>query len=280
MNYIVAIPSYNRSDIISKKTLSMLKDGGVNKEKIFIFVANNEEYKKYLHALQTYTDLYNKIIVGKLGITHQRNFIKKYFKENQRIVSIDDDIEGLYKLTNSTLARIQHVDTFFKEAFERLNREGLYIWGIYPVRNPYFMQNTVTTGLKFIIGGLYGFINRKLTDLNPSSESEGKEDYEQSILYYKKDGGVLRYNNVTIKTKFLAKGGLGELDKRFEINKKSANYLEKTYPDLVSIFHRKNGMTEIKLRNVKSVLPIRTKTVKTVKTVKTKKVKTKTIKRR
>ena len=279
MNYIVAIPSYNRSDIISKKTLSMLKDGGVNKEKIFIFVANNEEYKKYLHALQTYTDLYNKIIVGKLGITHQRNFIKKYFKENQRIVSIDDDIEGLYKLNNSTLARIQHVDAFFKEAFERLNREGLYIWGIYPVMNPYFMQNTVTTGLKFIIGGLYGFINRKLTDLNPSSESEGKEDYEQSILYYKKDGGVLRYNNVTIKTKFLAKGGLGELDKRFEINKKSANYLEKTYPDLVSIFHRKNGMTEIKLRNVKSVLPIRTKT-KTVKTVKTKKVKTKTIKRR
>ena len=279
MNYIVAIPSYNRSDIISKKTLSMLNDGGVNKEKIFIFVANNEEYKKYLHALQTYTDLYNKIIVGKLGITHQRNFIKKYFKENQRIVSIDDDIEGLYKLNNSTLARIQHVDAFFKEAFERLNREGLYIWGIYPVMNPYFMQNTVTTGLKFIIGGLYGFINRKLTDLNPSSESEGKEDYEQSILYYKKDGGVLRYNNVTIKTKFLAKGGLGELDKRFEINKKSANYLEKTYPDLVSIFHRKNGMTEIKLRNVKSVLPIRTKT-KTVKTVKTKKVKTKTIKRR
>jgi hypothetical protein len=279
MNYIVAIPSYNRSDIISKKTLSMLKDGGVNKEKIFIFVANNEEYKKYLHALQTYTDLYNKIIVGKLGITHQRNFIKKYFKENQRIVSIDDDIEGLYKLTNSTLVKIQHVDAFFKEAFERLNKEGLYIWGIYPVRNPYFMQNTVTTGLKFIIGGLYGFINRKLTDLNPSSESEGKEDYEQSILYYKKDGGVLRYNNVTIKTKFLAKGGLGELDKRFEINKKSANYLEKTYPDLVSIFHRKNGMTEIKLRNVKSVLPIRTKT-KTVKTVKTKKVKTKTIKRR
>jgi hypothetical protein len=52
---------------------------------------------------------------------------------------------------------------------------------------------------------------------------------------------------VTIKTKFLAEGGVGP--DRFEENKIAADYLQKKYPELVSIFYRKNGMTEIRLVN-------------------------------
>ena len=246
MPYVVAIPSYNRPNEILAKTLKTLKTGHVNKNSIYIFVANNDERKKYEEVVSK--DLYGKIVVGKLGIANQRIFIKHYFNNNQQVVSIDDDVEALYKMTNAEpakLIKITNVDKFFKDAFDRLKKEKLFIWGIYPVRNPFFMQNTVSTGLKFIIGALYGFIVRKTSELEPSINAEGKEDYEQSILYYKKDGGVLRYNNVTIKTKFLAKGGLGA--DRFEMNKKAAEYLQKTYPDLVTIFHRKNGMTEIKL---------------------------------
>jgi hypothetical protein len=118
------------------------------------------------------------------------------------------------------------------------------MWGIYPVRNPFFMKKKTSKGLSFIIGALHGYIVRHDKSLEPSTSSEGKEDYHQSILYYLKDGGVLRFNDVTIKTKFLAKGGLGQ--DRFERNKKSAKYLQRTYPKLVSIFHRKNGMSEIR----------------------------------
>ena len=254
MSYVVAIPSYNRPNEIVLKTLKTLKSGHVNKNSIYIFVANNDEQKKYEAVVSK--ELYGKIVVGKLGIANQRIFIKHYFKENQHVVSIDDDVEALFKMTNTEpakLIKITNVDKFFKDAFDRLKKEKLFIWGIYPVRNPFFMQNKVTTCLKFIIGALYGFIVRKTTELEPSIKAEGKEDYEQSILYYKKDGGVLRYNNVTIKTKFLAKGGLGA--DRFEMNKKAAEYLQKTYSDLVTIFHRKNGMTEIKLARVEQRIP-------------------------
>jgi hypothetical protein len=267
MSYVVAIPSYNRPNEIVKKTLKTLKDGGINKNTIYIFVANTNEEKKYAEIVPK--ELYGKIVVGKLGIANQRIFIKHYFKENQHVVSIDDDVEALFKMTNTTgtprpetakLIKITNVDRFFKDAFDRLKKEKLFIWGIYPVNNAFFMKNKVTTGLKFIIGALYGFIVRKTTELEPSIHAEGKEDYEQSILYYKKDGGVLRYNNVTIKTKFLAKGGLGA--DRFAMNKKAAEYLKKTYPELVTIFHRKNGMTEIRLANIKQVekdTPIKTR---------------------
>jgi len=258
MSYVVAIPSYNRPNEIVNKTLKTLKDGGINKNSIYIFMANEDERKKYEEILPK--ELYGKLVVGKLGIANQRIFIKHYFKENQHVVSIDDDVEALFRLSDkggvgknpqAKLIKITNVDKFFKDAFDKLKKEKLFIWGIYPVRNPFFMQNNVTTGLKFIIGALYGFIVRKTPELEPSINAEGKEDYEQSILYYKKDGGVVRYNNVTIKTKFLAKGGLGQ--DRFAMNKKAAEYLKKTYPELVTIFNRKNGMTEIKLANVKQI---------------------------
>lgn len=236
----IAIPTYNRSDILERKTLSTLERGGISPSQIYIFVANEAEKKLYETIPSS---KYNKIIVGKLGITNQRIFIKNYFKEGEYVVSIDDDVEGLYKLSGDKLKEIK-MKPFFEKALEELKKEKRYMWGIYPVRNIYFMKNETSKGLSFVIGALHGYIVRHDKKLDPSTSLECKEDYETSILYYLKDGGVLRFNNITIKTKFLAKGGLG--DDRFERNKKSAKYLKRTYPKLVYIFHRKNGMTEIR----------------------------------
>jgi hypothetical protein len=242
----IAIPTYQRSTVIEKKTLNTLLEGGVPPSEIYIFVANKQEFNAYQVVDKS---KYNKIVIGKIGIANQRIFIKHYFEEGSRVVSIDDDVEGLYKLSNEKLVQIHKVHDFFKKAFHQLDQENKYMWGIYPVRNPFFMKPTITTTLSFIIGALHGYIVRHDKSIEPSSKSEGKEDYEQSILYYLKDGGVVRFNDVTIKTKFLAPGGLGK--DRFERNRLSANYLHKKYPKIVTIFHRKNGMTEIKLTRKK-----------------------------
>ena len=236
----IAIPTYNRSNVIERKTLTTLLGGGIKPSQIYIFVANETEKKLY-EAIPP--SKYNQIIVGKLGIVNQRNFIKDYFKEGDHVVSIDDDIEGLYRLHSGKLTKIKDVHSFFMKAFDVLTKEKKYMWGIYPVFNPYFMNNTVSKNLSFIIGALHGYIVRHDKSLNLTTQV--KEDYEQSILYYLKDGGVIRFNNVTIKTKFLAPGGVGK--DRFARNKKSAKYLQKKYPSLVTIFHRKNGMAEIRL---------------------------------
>jgi hypothetical protein len=242
-NYVVAIPTYNRAQEVVSKTLTTLLDGKVSKDRIYLFVANKSQEKLYEEAVPK--TMYHKIVVGKLGITNQRKFISKYFPENQYIVSVDDDVEELLMMKNpETLVKIKDVDKFFNEAYAELKSENLYIWGIYPVRNPFFMKKKISTDLKFVIGVLFGYINRHLKKLEPSIHSETKEDYEQSILYYKMDGGVLRYNYITPKTKFNAPGGLGT--DRFERNKNAAEYLKKTYPDIITIFHRKSGMTEVR----------------------------------
>ena len=238
MEYVVAIPSYNRPNEIIKKTLKTLADGGVSKERIFIFVANDEQ-------AELYKPTGYKIVVGVLGIANQRVFISKYFPIGQYIISLDDDVEELQTLHESKLVKLTDLHTFFTSSYETLMRENLFIWGIYPVRNAFFMKSGVMTkSLKFLIGVCYGYINRNIPELYPTAE--GKEDIEQSILYFKRDGGVIRFNNIAVKTKFNAEGGLGK--DRFEMNEKASQLLQKKYPDVVKIFHRKNGMSEVRLK--------------------------------
>ena len=246
MTYVIAIPTYNRYDKLVSKTLQMLKDGGVKKSKIFIFVANKKEYEKYNELVPT--SMYNEIIIGKKGIKNQRVFISKYFPEGEHIVSIDDDVEKIEQLKGAKLQQIKNVDKFFSDSFKLLKKEKLYIWGVYPVHNPFFMKNNVSFGLKFLIGVLFGYINRHDNKLYPKTSV--KEDFEQSILFYKMDGGVVRYNNIVPKTVFFAKGGVGIASERIDSYKKASNYLNKKYPEYItSVFTRDNGLTEVKLGN-------------------------------
>ena len=238
----IAIPSYNRPDTIGKQTLKFLKDGGVANEHIYIFVANKAEAKRYETSIPN--DLYGTIVVGKKGISCQRTFIATYFPIGQYVVSIDDDVDRLEMLCGENmLVQITDVNGFFLDAYEALIKENLFIWGLYPVRNAFFMSSGYSTNLKFIMGGLNGFINRRVV---PSGKIAEKEDCELSILYFLKDGGMLRYNDVTIKTKKHARGGLGKLDQRFDANEKASKYLKRKYPDLITVFHRKNGMAEVR----------------------------------
>jgi hypothetical protein len=245
MEYVVAIPSYNRPNEIIKKTLKTLADGGVDMERIFIFVANEEQ-------AELYKPTGYKIIIGVIGIANQRVFISNYFPVGQYIISLDDDVEELQTLHESKLVRLTDLHTFFTSSYEILMRENLFIWGIYPVRNAFFMKSGVMTKtLKFLLGVCYGYINRNLKELYPTAE--GKEDIEQSILYYKRDGGVIRFNHVAVKTKFNSVGGLGK--DRYEMNEKASQLLKERYPDVVTIFKRKNGMCEVRLKEKKGRSP-------------------------
>lgn len=268
-DYVVVIPTYNRQDVVFKKTISTLLNGGVSSSHIYLFVANKEQERLYIDAVPK--DSYNKIVVGKKGIANQRKFIANYFKEGQYVISMDDDVEEFQmlkstrraitqkkrKLTNDKLVKMANVHKFFMDAYKIMKKENLYIWGVYPVKNVLFMYPRYTTDLRFIIGVTFGFIVRHDRKLEPSIQSETKEDYEQTILYYKKDGGVLRFNNIVPKTKFNSPGGLGT--DRYERNLKAAEYLAKTYSDIVKRNDRSDGTPEIKLALVPRVIETDTK---------------------
>jgi hypothetical protein len=238
MEYIIAIPSYNRAKEIQLKTLKYLKECGIEDDVITVFVANEEEKNIYTTA-----GVRNKIVVGVLGITNQRNFIMNYFPLGQYVISMDDDIERLEEAIDGKFRPIIDLKKVFKENYQLMLEENRYIWGTYPVHNIFFIRKPIHTDLKFIIGVCYGYINRRIM---LDVECEGKEDIQNSILHYLKDGGVLRINTIVAKTKFNAVGGLGI--ERYEANKRAAEALHLKYPTLTTIFQRKNGTHEIRLK--------------------------------
>jgi hypothetical protein len=247
----IVIPTYKRYELLQEKTLKTLKDAKVPAKIIHIFVADEDEAVKYRASLDK--SLYGKIVVGVKGITAQRKFIVSYYPIGEKIVSIDDDVCSIMELDkNKKLQNIKDLYAFFNKAFVDLKKHKLYLFGLYATPNPFYMlgQPAVTTNLKFIIATVYGFINRHDKDLVPHVPE--KEDVELTLACFVKDGGVLRYNYVSFKTKFKnALGGLGGIEKRFDANKYSAEYLVKKYPKYTRIKIRKNGMYEIVLREYK-----------------------------
>ena len=126
VNYVVAIPTYNRQDVLENKTLKTLIDGGVSKNKIYLFVANQEQYRLYEESIPK--NMYKEIIIGKKGIANQRNFIANYFDEGQYVVSMDDDVEEFQMLRGEKLAKLKNIDDFFVDAYKLLKKTN-YLFG-------------------------------------------------------------------------------------------------------------------------------------------------------
>jgi hypothetical protein len=240
MDYVITIPTYKRYKEINKKTLSTLSLYNIPSNKIYIFVADDEEKSEYEKHISS--DDYNEMVVGFLGITAQRNFITNYFPDDTYIISMDDDIEKILKLGHE----IDNFEELIKSNYELMKQNNCDTWGIYPVNNIFFMKNQkeYTYDFKFIIGCLYGFINNKKYILN--SDYKVKGDYELSVLSYMNCSAIMRCNHISVKTKFYAVGGLGK-NREIE-NNNAVKYLIDTYSLYFSRKVRKDGREEIRCK--------------------------------
>ena len=282
--YVVAIPSYKRPKTLNNKSLRVLKEQKINPNRIHIFVSDKDQEKIYKEELDE-SD-YNKIIVGKPGIKNIRNFMPKYFKEGQKIFYMDDDISQIYQnynngkildkleknnsyneknnlyneknnvynKKNNKLSNIKNLHQFIEDAFKLAKKKKMDNWGVYPVENPYFMKPTTkktedftSTYLSYIIGFMTGVINNRNAEIRTIDD---KEDYERSIKYYLKDGGVLRFNNITCRTNCYKEPGGMQVERTKKRIHDSAVYLTKKYPELCSLnTKKKSGFTEVRLKD-------------------------------
>lgn len=239
--YVIAIPSYKRAELCKAKTLHMLSNHKIDMRLIHIYVIA-EEYQTYKKLLPEY-----KIIVGKKGLVPQREFMIHQFPEGKHIVFLDDDIESV----DLSLSKFRTLDSFFKEAFQITQDNRAFMWGVYPVFNPFFRKprEEIDTRLNYIVGAFYGVINRHDPSLSLQLTKNGqKEDVERTIKYYKKDGVVVRFSRIGFVTKYYGKdGGLGTFESRLELMKKASLRLKKKYPEYGDVKTKKTGMTEFRL---------------------------------
>ena len=235
--YSIAIPSHNRSKLIKEKVLAFLEKHYIDPCNIYIFV-DNDEVEIYDQALLGCG--YN-IVIGKKGIAEQRMAISNFFDEDDMIVSLDDDVEEIYHYKQP----IEDFNQLVLDTFEKLYQNNLTLAGVYPTNNPFYFKDDDTKDLRFCIGQLKMFINKRHVE---EREYVLLEDYENTIKHYQFRGGVLRLNNIGLKANYNSlKGGLKEYrtdeKKQIEIIK-----FTKKYPKYCSI--KKSGKDIILNRKV------------------------------
>jgi len=251
-DYVVCIPSYKRAELCNEKTLSTLNKMKIPSDKINVYVADKEEYEQYKEVLNP--KLYNKLVIGIKGLVPQRQFIMEQWPEGKHIVFFDDDVASI-DLKMSKF-KSKSLDFFFREAFNESKKQKSFIWGVYPVFNPFFRKarEEISTCLNYIVGAFYGIINRpnlKSIQLTLTKENGQKEDVERTIKYFVEDGIVVRFNRVGFVTKYYGKeGGLGTFEARLKPMLEASQKLKKEFPEYGEISTKKNGMTEFRLKKI------------------------------
>ena len=181
--------------------------------------------------------------------------------EGKHIVFFDDDVASI-DLSMSKIFKGKSLDFFFKYAFKECKKMKSFMWGVYPVFNPFFRKarDELSTCLNYIVGAFYGIINRpnlKSIQLTLTKENGQKEDVERTIKYFIEDGIVLRFNKIGFETKYYGKsGGLGTFEARLKPMLEASKLLKKTYPEYGEISTKKNGMTEFRLKKIPSNLDL------------------------
>jgi len=229
IDYAIAIPSYHRPECIRDKTLSLLFDAGIPAKKITIFVSTEEDAEKYQEIVPS--NLYTQIVnLNVRGIGKTRNAIHDHYPEKKCIIEIDDDIKGLFfRKDDKTLVPVgDKLEQVIDAGFKLCLANGIGLWGVYPIANPFFMSSGYTTKLCYIIAAFMGVINTH--DPAMKVHVDDKEDFERSILFYRRDKKLLRFNTVCIDSAYYKEKG-GMQDHRTEATiRAGADYLLKTYP--------------------------------------------------
>jgi hypothetical protein len=248
-DYVVAIPSYGRPDTIKNKTIPTLIRGGVPPEKIHVHVRGEDQHQEYLESLDAET--YGQLIKyeAKPGAMGFRNYLARAYPVGSRVVFCDDDLTRVVKMIDEkTLEDVPSLPDLFVESFSALETLGFNLWGIYPVMNPYFMKPKIRVDLSFIIGTMYGVIIRH--DECELIGTNDKDDYEKSIKFYLRDGGVLRLEYIAVDTKYIGEpGGMQEF-RTEETLSEGVKYLLEKYPEFVT-YHvsPSRGTPEVRLKD-------------------------------
>lgn len=255
MEYQIAIPSYKRAELLKQKTIALLERFNVSKDKITIFVANEEEAEIYKKALPDYT-----IVVAVKGLLAARAFYNSYYPKDTRILNLDDDMAELKQ--RNAVDKLEDYsgsfDDIVKLGFSICEAEGARLWGINPVSNAFFMKDCVTVGLRYICGNFHGSYagDEVVTGADRANKESSGEDFETTLRSFVRYGAVVRIEYLCPTTKYFAGGGIdaelkdnGIPDR--QTDHKAALYdIAARFPDLATIVTKANDVTNIRLKPV------------------------------
>lgn len=202
MDYVIAIPSYKRAELLMQETMQTLKD--IDLCRIHVFLSEDDS------QLMTYSRLLdhrvNEVITTAKNATEKFNAIHDYFEPGTKVFVMEDDVQLVYGSGKVNDGRpVADVDAMIRTGFDAIGDAG--IWGIVPHSNAFYFSGGVSQSLKLIVAHAFGFVATRDPWLAVSQPS--KTDYERTARYWTRYGRVTRLDNYGAKTKsYTQKGGM------------------------------------------------------------------------
>lgn len=257
IEYQIAIPSYKRANLLKNVTLKTLERYGADRNRITIFVANEQEAEDYKAVLEGY-----RIVVAEIGqLNAYRFYHREYYKKGTPLLNLDDDIYDIQQRNDQD--KLEPYDGTLDElvslGFDLCEASGAKMWGINPVNNAFFMRDWAVIGLRYICGNFYGNYAGDpaiIGEDRPSLLSSG-DDYETTIRSFMANGAVARIDWLTPKTQYFAKnGGIDSevidkgYDNRQQEHTEELQAIINRYPDLTSPQVKSNGIFNIQVKKI------------------------------
>jgi hypothetical protein len=236
-----AIPSFQRASILQERTINYLLGQGIDPQTIYVFVREDDkDINEYISMGYLGFNIFPLDIKG-IGETH--NYITHFFKEDEFICELDDDlIDVIDKDRNS----VRDFLAVLEEMKEKMITENINYAGFYQCDNPKFMSGNqqYTTDLRYMLGLMR--LRRIKKDVKLITNYA--EDFENCLRYFVRDGKILKNNWIAGKTKNYADGGCNGDGRGFDSERVDKEKLAEEFPMLCRLFQRKNGRWDLRLK--------------------------------
>ncbi len=257
MSYEIAIPSYKRAGILAKATIPTLLKLGADKKRITIWVANLDELVDYR---QQFGDDFN-IEIAQEGKVKAQRFYHNRYASGTPILNLDDDIYNIQEKDGDKLKDYEGtIDELAEVGFTVCDKSGARLWGINPVANGYFLKDTITVGLRYICGNIYGnYAGDPAIMGERVTEGSSGDDYETTLRSYILNGSVVRLDYLCPITKYFAEGGIDAelkargIEDRQTDHQKALFELADAYPDLAKTYTKSNGILNLRLKTITQI---------------------------
>lgn len=236
MSYVVAIPSYQRPNELFAQSIATLSAKRVPMDQVYVFL---HDHDPHLDAYLDKLDMLgvHAVVTPARGIGEQRTAITEHFAPGTHVVGMDDDIQGVMSTTGPRWAnafQVPDLHALFTEMFAHIKEEGLSVWGLAPVDNPFFLKpGRISLGLKLVMFTMFGFINRPGHPVHQGTVRY-KDEQEFSLRAWWYDGAVARNDGVAVKTTFYSDGGCQAAGRNFDQVDESVESLLVQWPGLIN----------------------------------------------
>jgi len=246
--------SYARPHQLAALTMTTLNRHQADHDRVTVFVADQSQADQYRSVLPDTI----KIKVTTLGHFLSIRAAHMTYDKDTRLLTLDDDISALEMKDGDKLARFDgSIDDLAHIGFSLCERFNNRMWGIYPVRNAFYMKDEAVIGLRYLVGCLWGTYAQDIAVTTPHRllESSGN-DFETTLQSFRHHGSVTRIEYITVATKYFADGGIdAELKQRGVSDRqtdhtKTLTRLANRHGSLARLYTKAGGITNLRLKSV------------------------------